>query len=129
MRIAAACLLALTAFSPSIRAAVVTYTDQTLWLAAVSGVNTIDFSGLTPSGASTNYTSTGLTLSSVHFSDSSFLYVADAAYFSPNYLGCLVACLQGLAGSGGGILATLPSGVRAVGVIDYQYQSTSSTVT
>jgi len=62
----------------------------------------------------------------VHFTDPTFLYVADDTYYL-GYGGCLIACLQGYPDATGGILATLPAGVRAVGIFGYQY-STAVTV-
>jgi hypothetical protein len=121
--------LGLIALAVPGRAAVVTYTNHALWQAAASGITTIDFAGLTASGVATNYSATGVTVSGVHFSDTSWLYVADDTYTSPLYLGCVVACLQGFPDSGGGILATLPAGTRAVGMFGFQYGLSTVTLT
>src|SRR5215471_4171288 len=71
-------------------ASTITYTDPAAWLAASTGVTTITFEGLAPSGGFTDYsTSSGLTQSGVQFVGMNglgySLQVVDANFVSPYF--------------------------------------------
>jgi hypothetical protein len=94
-------------------AGVVLYTDRAAFAAASTGVQTIDFEGLTSPGAATSYDSS-LTTSGVTFTDSSSRLFVIASDFDPGFDFGSGAYLQSNFGDGT-IDIALPANVTAFG--------------
>jgi hypothetical protein len=101
----------------SAQAAVVQFTDLASFQANTTGLTTIDFEGLAPRGSYENYSITGLANSGVNFTGLSsyygYLYVMDPVAGPIYYDWGSGAVLLG--DYNGTIVATLPSGVTAIG--------------
>jgi hypothetical protein len=110
--------LALFVGTDSAQAVVVQYTNLASFQANTTGLTTIDFEGLAPSGSYENYSITGLINNGVKFTGVSryygYLYVEDSlaapVYYDWGGSGSVL-----LGDYNGTITATLPSGITAIG--------------
>ena len=111
-------LLGASLFPGVVEASVVTYTSRAAWLAATSGVTTIDFEGIAGPAGSVHYPA-GVTIAGVTFTDGvAQLYVFDSLYSPSNTNWGSGASLITNA-SNDLVTAVLPANVTAVGLDIY----------
>lgn len=104
-----------TAWGYAAQGAVVTYTNRAVWLAAASGVTTIDFEGIAVAAGSVHYPA-GVTIAGVTFTDAlAQLYVFDSLYSPSNTNWGSGASLITNA-SNDLVTAVLPANITAVGI-------------
>ncbi|WP_295615250.1 PEP-CTERM sorting domain-containing protein [Chamaesiphon sp. GL140_3_metabinner_50] len=110
--------LSLLGLSRSAQAATVQFTDLASFQANTTGLTTIGFEGLAPTGNFTNYTGSGLTINGVTFIDSFGLFVVDPLFAPSAYdwgSGAVLLGSTNFTSLTTTLTATLPSGVTAVG--------------